>query len=65
MLFLYESINYCFHDFFLLNSSIHKYFTRQSNRDDVFRNHRNSLQYGLKSIRYIGQKNRNTEILCH
>ena len=54
--FVYESINklnpYCFHDFFLLNSDVHGYFTRQSNRGDVFR----SFQYGLKSIRYMGAK---------
>ena len=58
--FVYESINklnpYCFHDFFLLNSDVHGYFTRQSNRGDVFRNHKNSFQYGLKSIRYMGAK---------
>ena len=47
---------YCFHDFFLLNSDVHRHFTRQSNRGDVFRNHKNSFQYGLKSIRYMGVK---------
>ena len=58
--FVFKSINklnpYFFHDFFLLNSDVHGYFTRQSNRGDVFRNHKNSFQYGLKSIRYMGAK---------
>ena len=58
--FIYESINKlnpnCFHDFFLFNSDVHEYFTRQSNRGDVFRNHKNSFRYGLKSIRYMGAK---------
>ena len=58
--FVYESINklnsYCFHEFFQLNSDVHGYFTRQSNRGDVFRNHKNSSQYGLRSIRYMGAK---------
>ena len=27
---------------------------RQATRGNVFRNHKNSLQYGLKSIRYMG-----------
>ena len=48
--FVYESINklnpYCFHDFFLLSSNVHEYFTRQSNSGDLFRNHKNSFQYG-------------------
>ena len=56
--FVYESINklypYCVHDFFLLNSNIHEYFTRKSNRADVFRNCKNDLQYDLKSSRYTG-----------
>ena len=58
--FVYESINklnpYCFHDFFLLSSNVHEYFTRQSNSSDLFRNHKNSFQYGLRSIRYMGAK---------
>ena len=70
--FVYEAINklnpYCFHGFFLLNSEFHEYFTRhtrRSNRGDVFRNHKNSFQYGLKSIRNMGTKTWNdlSEIL--
>ena len=58
--FVYESINkltpHCFHDFFLLNSNVHEYFTRQSNRGDVFRNHKNICQYGLSPFGIWGQK---------
>ena len=58
--FVFESINklnpMCFHDFFTCTSSIHEYHTRHSYRGDVFLAHKNSLQYGLKSIRYMGAK---------
>ena len=58
--FVYESIRkpnpYCFDDFFLFNSDVHEYSTRQSNRGDVFRNHKNSFWYGLRSIRQMGAK---------
>ena len=58
--FVFESINklnpMCFHDFFTCTSSIHDYHTRHSYRGDVFLAHKNSLQYGLKSIRYMGAK---------
>ena len=58
--FVYESINklnpYCFHDFFLLSSNVHEYFTRQSNSGDLFRNHKNIFQYGLRSILYMEAK---------
>ena len=58
--FVFESINkmnpMCFHDFFTCNSSIHEYHTRQSYRGDVFLAHKNSLQYGLKSIHHMEAK---------
>ena len=50
----------CFHDFFLFNSSVHQYSTRQSSQGDLYMSRRNSLQYGLKSIRYLGAKFWNT-----
>ena len=50
----------CFHDFFLFNSSVHQYSTRQASQGDVYMSRRNSLQYGLKSIRYLGAKFWNT-----
>ena len=58
--FVYKSINklipYCFHDFFLLNSDVRGYFAGQSNRGDVFCNHKNSSRNGLRPIRYMGAK---------
>ena len=58
--FVYESLNKinpsCFHDFFSLNSRIHQHFTRQSHHGHVFLTQKNSLQYGLRSIRYLGAK---------
>ena len=58
--FVYESLNKinpsCFHDFFSLNSRIHQHFTRQSHHGNVFLTQKNSLQYGLKSICYLGAK---------
>ena len=64
--FVYEAINKlapdCFHNFFSLNSSIHCHDTRLSTRGDLFLAKHNTLQYGLKSIRYLGEKSWN-EIL--
>ena len=58
--FVYESLNKinpsCFHDFFSLNSRIHQHFTRQSHHGHAFLTQKNSLQYGLRSIRYLGAK---------
>ncbi len=58
--FVYESLNKinpsCFHNFFSLNCRIHQHFTRQSHHGNVFLTQKNSLQYGLKSIRYLGAK---------
>ena len=58
--FVYEASNMlapdCFHDFFSLNSSVHCYSTRQSKCGDLFLAKINAVQYGLKSIRYLGAK---------
>ena len=58
--FVFDSVNKtsptCFHDFFLLNSSVHHYSTRQASQGDLYMSRKNSLQYGLKSIRYLGAK---------
>ena len=52
--FVFDSINKtspsCFHDFFLLSSSVHQYSTRQASQGDLYMFKKNSLQYGLKSI---------------
>ena len=64
ILSLFDSINKtspgCFHDFFLLSSSVHQYSTRQASQGDPYIIRKNSLQYGLKSIRYHGAKLWNT-----
>ena len=58
--FIYESINkrthVYFHNFFCHNVSIHSHNTRQSICGDLFLVQRNTLQYGLRSIRYTGAK---------
>ena len=62
--FVFDSINKtspsCFHDFFLLSSSVHQYSTRQASQGDLYMFKKNGLQYGLKSIRYHGAKLWNT-----
>ena len=58
--FVYDTVNKtspeCFHNFFLFNSSVHQYSTRQASKGDLFLFQQNSLQYGLKSLRYLGAK---------
>ena len=60
LVFVFDSVNKtspsCFHDFFLLSSSVHQYSTRQASQGDLYMFRKNSLQYGLKSIRYLGAK---------
>ena len=46
----------CFHGYFSFNSAIHSYTTRQSHRGDLYLIGKNTLQYGLGSIRYMGAK---------
>ena len=45
-----------FHSFLSLNSTVHCHTARQSTRGDLFLASINTLQYGLKSIRYLGAK---------
>ena len=58
--FVYESVKkispLCFHNFFTFNASIHQYQTRQACRSDLYLTQKKSLQYGLKSIKYVGCK---------
>ena len=58
--FVYESINKLtlvyFHNFFCHNASIHSHNTRQLTSGDLFLAQKNTLQYGLRSIRYMGAK---------
>ena len=58
--YIFDSVNKtspsCFHNFFLFNSSVHQYSTIQASQDDLYLSRKNSFQYGLKSIRYLGTK---------
>ena len=58
--FVYESMNKLtpvyFHNFFCHVTSIHSHNTRQSTSGGLFLAQRNTLQYGLRSIRYTGAK---------
>ena len=62
--FVFDSVNKtspeCFHNFFVFNSSVHQYCTRQASQRDLYLTRQNSLQYGLKSLRYLGAKLWNT-----
>ena len=61
--FVYECITKTspsyFHDYFTLLSSIHQYDTRQACMGGIFLNRRNTLQYGIRSVRYTGAKSWN------
>ena len=58
--FVYESVNLIsptfFHNFFETLPSVHQYDTRLACRGDIFMMHKNTLQYGLKSIRYSSRQ---------
>ena len=45
-----------FHTFFDTLASVHQYGTRQATKDDIFLIQKNTLQYGLRSVRYCGAK---------
>ena len=58
--FVYESVNKIsptsFHSFFDLVESVHQHRTRQATRNNIFLTQENTLQYGLRSVRYFGAK---------
>ena len=58
--FVYESVSMIspvfFHNFFETLSSVHRYDTRQASKGDIFMTQENTLQYGLRSVRYAGAK---------
>ena len=58
--FVFDSVNKtspsCFHNFFSFSSSVHQYSTRQASQGDLYMFRKNCVQYGLKSIRYLGAK---------
>ena len=58
--FVYECVNKispsCFHSFFDLVESVHQHHTRQVAKNHIFLTQKNTLQYGLRSVRYYGAK---------
>ena len=60
---VYECVNLLsptvFHNFFDTLTSVHQYNTRQACKGDIFMTHKNTLQYGLRSIKYAGAKSWN------
>ena len=56
--FVYESFNKTsptsFHYFFNLVEPVHQHRTQQATRNDIFLTHKNTLEYGLRSVRYSG-----------
>ena len=61
--FVFEAVNKfspsCFHEFFDVLSQVHQHDTRQARKGDILLTRKNTLQYGLKSIRYAGAKSWN------
>ena len=58
--FVYDSMTMmapsCFHGYFSLSSTVYNHETRQSCRNDLYLIRKNTLRYGLGSIRYLGAK---------
>ena len=56
--FVYACINRLappvFDNYFNYISNIHDHNTRQAARDDIFIERRNTMQYGIKTVRYAG-----------
>ena len=63
LIFVYESVHLIslvfFHNFFETLSSVHQYDTRQGCKGYIFMTRKNTLQYGLRSIRFAGAKSWN------
>ena len=45
-----------FHNFFETLTDVHHYGTRQASKGDIFMTRKNTLQSGLRSVRYAGAK---------
>ena len=58
--FVYDCVNRispsCFQSFFDLVESVHRYGTRQVTKNAIFLTQKNTLQYGIRSVRYCGDK---------
>ena len=62
--FVYKAINKLspvyFHNYFTLDSSVHRFATRQATRGDLFISLKRTTLYGLKTVQYFGSKLWNT-----
>ena len=62
--FVYDCVNEnspnCFRNFFESVSSVHQYGTRQASKNDIFLTRKNTLQYGIRSVRFSGAKSWNS-----
>ena len=62
--FVYDCVNKnspnWFHNFFESVSNAHQYSTRQASKNDIFLNRKNTLQYGIRSVRFSGAKSWNS-----
>ena len=62
--FVYDCVNKnspnCFRNFFESVSNVHQYGTRQASKNDIFLTRKNTLQYGIRSVRFSGAKSWNS-----
>ena len=58
--FVYDCVNKIapsyFHSFFALVETAHQYGMRQASKNDIFLTQKNTVQYGLMSVRLFGAK---------
>ena len=58
--FVYDCVNKIapsyFHSFFALVETVHQYGTRQASKNNIFLTQKNTVQYGLRSVRFFGAK---------
>ena len=61
---MYKSVNMIspliFHTYFETLSAVHQYDTRQASKGYMFMSRKNTLQFGLKSVRYASAKSWNS-----
>ncbi len=62
--FVYECVNkispVCFHTYFQSIKSVHQHNTRQASKNDIFLTQKNTLQYGIRSVRFTGAESWNS-----
>ena len=61
--FVYDCVNKsslsCFHNFVESVTNVHQYGTQQATKNDIFLTRKNTLQYGIRSVRFFGAKSWN------